>query len=104
MSSPRLTECDFVGCTAIRRTVNFWYVVTEDLLGAYIYKWETCPSEAMKTGKHFCGLDHALRYMSKVLTPDITKASRESTLDLKPLPLEGPAAKQDSEESKNEVE
>ncbi len=97
--SPGLIECDFVGCTAIRRTVNFWYVVTEDLCGAHIYKWETCPPEAMKTGKRFCGLNHAFGYVSKVLTPDTTKAGRESTLDLKPLPLEGPAAKQDSEES-----
>jgi hypothetical protein len=102
--SPGLIECDFVGCTAIRRTVNFWYVVTEDLLGAHIYKWEACPLEAMKAGKHFCGLDHALRYVSKVLTPDTTRVSRESTLDLKPLPLEGPAARHDSEESKNAVE
>ena len=88
-------SCDFPGCTAVRREVNFWYVVTSDEAGAHIYKWETCPAEAMKDGKHYCGLGHALQAASKHLTPDETRADRESTLDLKPLPLHGPAATQE---------
>jgi hypothetical protein len=88
-------ECAAVGCTAVRRTVNFWYVVTSDERGAHIYKWELCPPKAMRTGKHFCGLNHAFAYASNVLTPDTTRADRESTHELKPLPLEGPAARQD---------
>jgi hypothetical protein len=77
-------ECDHLGCGAQRREVNRWYVVTFDIFGAHIWKWETCSDEDMKIGKHFCGLAHAFQYASKVLTPDETKVGRESTLELKP--------------------
>jgi hypothetical protein len=89
-------SCDFPGCTAVRREVNFWYVVTHDLYGAHIYKWDTCPPEAMKTGNHYCGLGHALQAASKALTPDTATPGRESTLELNPVPLHGPAATQDT--------
>ena len=82
-------ECDHVGCTALRRTVNHWYVVTEDMYGAHIYRWAMCPEDAMKNGKHFCGLNHAFIYTSNVLTPDTTDTARESTLELKPMTREG---------------
>ena len=38
----------------------------------------------MEEGKHFCGLDHAFRYASNVMTPNHTDANRESTLELNP--------------------
>lgn len=84
MSLDRPMECALVGCGALRRTVNHWYVVVDDLFGAYIYRWETCPEEAMKNGRHFCGIQHALLHASNVLTPDKTDPNRESTLELKP--------------------
>lgn len=76
--------CEWMGCGVLRRTVNNWYVVWIDLNGAHIYEWEKCPAEAMKKGKHFCGLPHALLYVSNTLTQDLAKAGRESTLKLKP--------------------
>jgi len=85
-------SCDFPGCTAVRREVNFWYVVTEDNRGVRIYKWEKCPPKAMQEGKHFCGLNHAFGAASKSLTPDNTNPNRESTLKLQPIPNTGPAA------------
>lgn len=94
--------CDYPGCRAERREVNFWFVVTIDLYGAHIYKWETCPAEAMNTGQHYCGINHALAAASKALTPDTTIAGRESTLELNPVPLHGPAARQDEPEAPKE--
>jgi hypothetical protein len=76
--------CDFPGCTAQRREVNNWYVITEDQYGVRIYHWDKCPTQHMEEGKHFCGLDHAFRYASNVMTPNHTDANRESTLELNP--------------------
>ena len=86
MSPDRSTpfECAAVGCGAIKRQVNRWLVVLTDESGAHIYKWDMCPPEAMENGQHFCGLDHAFRYVSNAITPDTTKVNRESTLELKP--------------------
>ena len=64
--------------------VNHWYVITEDLYGAHIFKWRTCPEDAMKNGKHFCGYDHAGKHLSKIFSPDLADPNRESTLELKP--------------------
>jgi hypothetical protein len=85
-------SCDFPGCTAVRREVNFWYVVTQNACGVHIYKWETCPPEAMQTGNHYCGLSHAFRAASKALTPDETDPNRKSTLELQPIVNKSPAA------------
>jgi hypothetical protein len=76
--------CDFPQCQAQRREVNNWYVVAEDRYGVRIYHWDKCPTQYMKGGKHFCGLDHAFRHASSVMTPDHTDANRESTYELKP--------------------
>lgn len=88
-------KCDWVGCGAERRDVNRWYVVLPDAVGVHVYEWHKAPEQAMKIAKHFCGLGHALQFVSKVLTPDETAPDRESTLDLKPpLTREGVAPEQ----------
>lgn len=81
---PDRYQCDFVGCKEILAGVNHWWVVTDDPSGVHIFKWKTCPEDAMKNGKHFCGFDHMNRYVSKILNPDETNPERESTLELKP--------------------
>jgi hypothetical protein len=92
MSLGSAAQCDWLGCGAQRREVNRWYVVVPDSFGVHIYEWHKAPKRAMEDGKHFCGLGHAFQYASKVLTPDETKADRESTLELKPpLTREGTA-------------
>ena len=99
MSLDSPASCDYQGCKAVRQTVNHWFVGTEDLYGVHIYRWETCPEEAMKNGKHFCGIEHALRNASSVLTPDTTDRQRESTLELKPpLTREGTVPEQQTEQ------
>ena len=98
-------ECDWPGCGAQRRDVNRWYVVTADLYGAHIYKWESCPEDAMKNGKHCCGLGHAFQFASKVLTPDETNPDRESTLELRPpLTREGTKPEEVTTQESPEVE
>lgn len=77
-------ECSVIGCTVIRRSVNHWYVVVETERGVEIIRWDMCPASLMKTGKRVCGLDHAFRCASNILTPDTTKVDRESTLVLAP--------------------
>lgn len=77
-------ECELTGCGVLRRTVNNWYIVEKTESGAHIHQWGKCPKEAMETGKHFCGLNHAFLHASKLLTQDTTVADRESTLELKP--------------------
>ena len=79
-----LPHCDWQACEAVKRDVNKWWVVLHDLYGVHVYEWEKCPAEAMKKGKHFCGIAHAIGYISKEMTPDETKADRESTLVLAP--------------------
>lgn len=98
MSLDGAGECDWPGCGARRRQVNHWFVVTENALGVQVYRWETCPEKAMKEGKHLCGLAHMSQHVSNVLTPDETKADRESTLELKP-PLTREGTKPDTEEA-----
>ncbi len=77
-------ECSVIGCTVIRRSVNHWYVVVETERGVEIIRWDNCPASLMKTGNRVCGLDHAFRCASNILTPDTTKVDRESTLVLAP--------------------
>ncbi len=77
-------KCDLLGCGAERKETNHWFIVTTNESGAQIYKWSSAPVEAMREGKCFCGVAHALLYASKELTPDTTFANRESTLELKP--------------------
>jgi hypothetical protein len=79
-----LPECDTVGCKAIKRDVNNWWVVFKTSLGVHLYKWDNAPQQAMTKGKHFCGIAHMLDYVSYAVTPDETNAKRESTLVLKP--------------------
>ena len=98
-------ECNWVGCGALRRGVNHWYIVVETKGGVRIYKWAECPPEAMKNGKHFCGLAHAFQHASKVLTPDETKPDRESTLELRPpLTREGTKPEEVTTQESPEVE
>ena len=81
----------------MRREVNNWFVALKDDNGVHIYHWDQCPARAMKEGVHLCGIDHTIRTVSNLLTPDTTVANRESTLELKPpLTREGtvPAAKE----------
>ncbi len=89
-------ECDFPGCGALRRMVNHWYVVLDDVFGVHVYKWDKCPEDAMKNGKHLCGLAHMTQYVSKVMTPDGTDPNRETTLELKP-PLTREGTKPEAE-------
>jgi len=77
-------SCEFRGCGVLRREVNNWFVVLRDESGVHIYHWDKCPVRAMKEGVHLCGIDHALRTASNLLTPDTTVTNRESTLELKP--------------------
>lgn len=77
-------KCDHLGCGAERKTTNHWFVAYVDENGAHIYRWDKAPDEALKDGKCFCGVAHALLYASNALTPDTTDANRESTLELKP--------------------
>jgi hypothetical protein len=77
-------ECSVTGCNVVRRSVNHWYVVVKTKRGVEIIRWDDCPSDLMKTGSRVCGLDHAFRTASKLLTPDNTDANRESTLVLAP--------------------
>jgi hypothetical protein len=62
----------------------------------------------MVNGKHVCGLDHAFRCASNILTPDNLDPVRESTLVLAPpLTREGtvpvsPAAVDEKEPDKEE--
>ena len=81
-----LPECDAknLGCKAIKRDVNNWYVVSKTSNGVHIYEWDKAPVEAMREGKHFCGVAHALNHMSHSIGPDETDRERESTLELKP--------------------
>lgn len=100
-------ECAYVGCHALRRTVNHWYVVEETPSGAHIHRWADCSEKSMKNGKPYCGLSHAFLAASNILTPDTTVANRESTLELKPpLNREGlaPEAKEDLEPTPGEPE
>ncbi len=77
--------CDHVGCDALRRSVNHWFVVTTDESGVRVYHWDRAPKRAMDEGYHFCGLGHTINYVSKALTPDTPNdPHRESTLELKP--------------------
>lgn len=100
MSLGGAPECDWPSCGAQRREVNRWYVVLPDSLGVHIYEWHKATERAMEEGKHFCGLAHAFQFASKVLTPDETKADRESTLELKPpLTREGTETKELTEEN-----
>lgn len=87
--------CAWTGCGVLRRQVNNWFVVLVDLYGVHLYEWEKCPKEVMKEGKHFCGLPHALLYVSNVLTQDLAKKGRESTLELKPPLARDEVEKQD---------
>jgi hypothetical protein len=78
-------ECDHLGCTALRREVNHWYVVLADDSGIHIYVWDKAPVSAMKNGYRFCGIAHTTTFVSKQLTPDRPHdPERESTLELKP--------------------
>jgi len=77
-------ECAYVGCNALRRSVNHWYVVEETPSGSHIHRWSDCSEKSMKNGKPYCGLSHAFLAASNILTPDTTIANRESTLELKP--------------------
>ena len=78
-------ECDHVGCGALRREVNRWYVVFVDEAGIHIYEWHKAPKRAMEEGWHFCGIAHTTAFVSKQLTPDRPhNPERESTLELKP--------------------
>ena len=110
MSFRESIECDYPGCGAVRRQTNHWFVVSEDCYGVHVYKWERCPVEAMRKGKHLCGLDHMTQYVSKILTPDGTDPKRETTLELKPpLTREGtapetPASEQETEKREEDGE
>ena len=78
-------ECDHVGCTAVRRSVNHWYLVLTDDSGVHVYQWDKAPKRAMEDGYRFCGIAHTMNYVSKALTPDTPPdPARESTLELKP--------------------
>lgn len=78
-------RCDTVGCPALRREINHWYVVLADESGVHIYEWEKAPKKAMEEGHHFCGLAHTIKFVSKVLTPDTpSNPDRESTVVLNP--------------------
>ena len=78
-------RCDHVGCDALRRSVNHWYVVVADDNGVHIYEWDKTPKKAMEEGAHFCGIGHTITFVSKALAPTHTPdPERESTLELKP--------------------
>lgn len=77
-------ECAKLGCTAIRRLVNNWFVVEKTKSGAHIHRWKQCPDDVMKSGKKVCGLEHAFYCASSMMTPDTTDVNRESTLVLAP--------------------
>ena len=82
---PQPYECSAVGCGALRRSVNHWFVVFTDSSGIHIYQWDNCPDRAMEDGKHFCGVAHTMAFVSKELTPETPQdKDRESTLELKP--------------------
>ncbi len=93
---PQQIECDHPNCGLKRKEVNHWFAVLADDSGVKIFEWSKAPQNAVKRGKHFCGVAHALLYVSSLLTPDKTDLRRESTLELKP-PL-----KRDGEEHANE--
>ncbi len=77
-------QCDTVGCTALRSTVNHWYIVLVDD-GVHIWEWDKAPKKAMDNGYHYCGLAHAIASVSRELVPHHTPdPKRESTLELKP--------------------
>jgi hypothetical protein len=89
-------QCDAVGCDALRRLVNHWYVVLTDDTGIHIYEWDKAPKKAMDEGHHFCGIAHTTSFVSKMLSPDRPHdPERESTLELKPpLTREGKETEQ----------
>lgn len=78
------SECDWVGCGAVRREVNHWFVVYKTSSGVHIYEWDKASDTAREKGKKFCGHAHMMNYVSRIMTPDNTKPDRESTLELKP--------------------
>jgi hypothetical protein len=78
-------ECAALGCTAVRRLVNHWFVVYVDSNGIHIYEWDNAPDRAMEDGNHFCGVAHTMAFVSKKLTPETRQdPERDSTLELKP--------------------
>ena len=81
---PQQIACDTPNCGSVRTPTNHWYVVLADDSGVHIYRWANVSQKAMRTGRHFCGVAHAIQYASSVLTPDTTNMKRESTLELKP--------------------
>jgi hypothetical protein len=101
-------ECEAPGCRVIRLTVNHWFVVEKTKSGAHIHRWDKCPDAAMVNGKHVCGLEHAFKCASNMLTPDTTDPDRETTLVLAPpLTREGtvpvsPAAVEETSEPKGD--
>jgi hypothetical protein len=62
-------QCDHLGCGAVRRDVNNWYVTMEDEVGVRVMHWDKCSPQMLKGGRHWCGLPHALIYISSVLGP-----------------------------------
>jgi hypothetical protein len=84
--------CDHLGCDALRRGVNHWYIVLVDN-GVHVYKWDEAPKKAMEEGYHFCGLAHTINFVSNVLTPhNKPDPNKESTIEFKPpLDREGKA-------------
>lgn len=81
---PQQIACDLPNCGTVRKDTNHWYVVLADDSGVHVYRWGKVSQKAMRMGKHFCGVAHAIQYASYILTPDTTNAKRESTLELKP--------------------
>ena len=66
---PEQFQCDHIGCTAVRREVNNWLAVL--LVDGYevcIYEWDRAVhKKVLKKCKHFCGVAHALHFVSQSL-------------------------------------
>lgn len=80
-------ECDHVGCGAVRRAVNNWYVVTCSEAGVSILHWACCTVAQRKTGKHFCGLQQAFICASEVLSNPVDQSAVEEPEHIPHEPL-----------------
>jgi hypothetical protein len=85
---PEPIICDFVGCGLTRTENNKWFVVeVQPGRAVHAYWWETAEEQdKIRSGLHFCGVAHAVNYVSSVLTFEnsIPQEPKESTLVLKP--------------------
>lgn len=69
---PQQYECDRIDCKATKREINHWIAVLVENLPAgrevLIYDWDVAVlRNVLSQCKHFCGINHALLFVSEVM-------------------------------------